>query len=74
MTTIYVCESGCIHEGGVSFYASTDLKKARSELKKAMELEVAWAKRLGFKDIQRLVGKWHWVLGTEYFLIREFKE
>ena len=71
MSKIYVCESGCRHEGGAAFAASTSFVRAWKLMREArIEGETS---RYNKGQIVKLVGKNHWMSEFDYFRIRELE-
>lgn len=71
---IYVCQKGCVHEGGNSFAASTSLVAAWKELRKKRDEYLGWAERCSIKDVLRLKGWMYWEYGSDYFVIQKFDD
>lgn len=72
MTKIYVCETGSIFEGGSAFAATTNFTKAW-KLIRDMRIDAEKDVRFRYSKSE-LRGKWFWVHGHSYFLIREFDD
>ena len=71
MSKIYVCETGCRHEGGAAFAASTSFVRAWKLLRTArIEGETSNHNK---RQVLKLVGKNYWVSDFDYFRIRELE-